>query len=227
MLIAEDLLLLLTEDQSGRLVTSPEHADAALAGAVLLELALAGRVGVTTGEGGGRAGRVTVLDPSGTGDDVLDRALAVLVTREGRRPAAVLRPLGSGLRDTLYERLARRGVVHSTEGRVLGVIPAHRWPAADTAHEADLRRDIADALAREEATDPRAGALVSLLHALRCEHKVVEPALLGLTRRELRGRAGRVATGGWASQAVRTAIQDIDAALAGVVAAVSGGSGAG
>ncbi len=42
MLIAEDLLLLLTDDASGRLAVPPAQADAALGGANLVELALMG-----------------------------------------------------------------------------------------------------------------------------------------------------------------------------------------
>src|SRR5690242_6095689 len=54
MRIAEDLLLLLTDDESGRLVTSAQHVDAALAGATVLELALAGRVALTGESDAGR-----------------------------------------------------------------------------------------------------------------------------------------------------------------------------
>lgn len=44
MLIAEDLLLLLTGDQSGKLLVPSNKLDIALGGALLVELAIAGRV---------------------------------------------------------------------------------------------------------------------------------------------------------------------------------------
>jgi len=56
------------------------------------------------------------------------------------------------------------------------------------------------------------------LHALRCEHKIINPGEYGLSRRELSSRAEQIAKGNWASEAVRRAIQEMTAA---VVAAVS------
>jgi hypothetical protein len=226
MRIAEDLLLLLTDDESGRLVTSAQHVDAALAGATVLELALAGRVALTGESDAGRPGRIRVVDPSSTGDEVLDHTLGILAAREGGKPASVLGPLGKDLRARLYERLAGRGLVHAQEGRVLGVIPTHRWPTADSSHEAEVRRGITLALQREEVTDPTVGALVSLLHALRCEHRVVDADALGLSRGELRRRAAAVATAGWASEAVHQAVEDLNAAVAAAVVVASSAGGA-
>jgi hypothetical protein len=52
----------------------------------------------------------------------------------------------------------------------------------------------------------RTAALIALLHALHCEHKIINPADHGLSRRQLRSRAEHIATGNWASEAVRAAI---------------------
>ena len=60
---------------------------------------------------------------------------------------------------------------------------------------------------------------LALLHALRCEHKVVDPRRYQLSRRQLRARAAEIAQGNWASEAVRKAIDEIIAAVAAAVAA--------
>ena len=57
-----------------------------------------------------------------------------------------------------------------------------------------------------------------MLHALRCEHKIINPGDYGLSQRQLRLRAEEITNGNWAADAVRTAIQEMTAA---VVAAVS------
>ena len=75
MLLAEDLLLLLTDDDSGRLVVSGSAVDVALGGAQLIELTLLGRVDVT-GEGEGRAGRLVVRPGERPADPLLEEALA-------------------------------------------------------------------------------------------------------------------------------------------------------
>jgi Golgi phosphoprotein 3 (GPP34) len=87
MLIAEDLLLLLYGDESGKPVLASTELDYALAGAVLLELAMLGRIDVAgTGETV-RSGRLVVRDPSPTGSAILDERLTTPGTsmRSGSR----------------------------------------------------------------------------------------------------------------------------------------------
>ena len=113
MLLAEDLLLLVTNDATGRLSVSGEPVDAGLGGANLVELTLLGQVDVSGDQDQGKRGRIIVRDPSPPGDDVLDAALRILVERQGRKPSAVIRPLGKNLRPALYQRLAARGVLRA------------------------------------------------------------------------------------------------------------------
>jgi hypothetical protein len=110
MLLAEDLLLLLTDDTSGRLAVLPAHADAALGGAALAELVLLGKVDLSGEADAGKPERLVVRDPSPPGDAVLDAALAIVLAHLGKKPSAVIRPLGKHLRQTLHERLAATGV---------------------------------------------------------------------------------------------------------------------
>jgi hypothetical protein len=130
MLLAEDLLLLATDDATGRLSVSREPVDAGLGGANLAELALLGKVDVSGEQDQGRRGRIIVRDPSPPGDEVLDAALRILVKRQGRKPSAVIRPLGRKLRRVLYQRLAASGVLRAERRRVLGIFPPRRSPRA-------------------------------------------------------------------------------------------------
>ncbi len=85
MLIAEDLLLLLTDDSSGQLSAPAYEVEVMLAGANLVELALMGRVDYSreaksirflgTWWDGWAVDRLIVADRSRTGDAVLDEAL--------------------------------------------------------------------------------------------------------------------------------------------------------
>ena len=65
MLIAEDLLLLATDDGTGKSEISTMQLDPALAGAVLMELVVAGRVDL---QGEGRKAEVVVIDDTPLGD---------------------------------------------------------------------------------------------------------------------------------------------------------------
>jgi hypothetical protein len=224
MLLAEDLLLLVTDDASGRLRVPTDQLDPALAGANLVELTMMGRVGLSGEGSAGKPGRLIVCDSSPAGDEVLDAALRIVLARVGHRPSAVIRPLGRDLRRTLYERLAAAGAVRAERARVLGVFPVRRWPAQDAGHAAQVRRQVTEALVQQAAPDPGSTALIALVHALKCEHKIVDPRLSGLSRRQLRARAEEIAQSNWTSPALR---QMIDAATAAVKAAAAASASAG
>jgi hypothetical protein len=104
MLLAEDLLLLLTNDTTGRLAVPGGPADAGLGGAVLAELALMGKVDITGEADDGTPGPLIVCDPSPAGDAVLDAALAIVLAHLGKKPSAVIKPLGKNLRQALHGR---------------------------------------------------------------------------------------------------------------------------
>jgi hypothetical protein len=221
MLLAEDLLLLVTDDASGRLYVHTDQLDPALAGANLIQLTMMGRVDLS-GEGArgaGKPGRLIVCDPSPAGDEVLDAALRIVAARAGHKPSAVLRPLGRDLRRTLYERLAAAGVVRAERGRALGVFPVRRWPAQDAGHAAEVRRLVTQALVQQAAPDPGRAALIALVHALKCEHKIV---VSDLSKRQLRARAEQIAQSDWTSPALHRIIDAVTAAIKAAAAASAG-----
>jgi Golgi phosphoprotein 3 (GPP34) len=214
MLLAEDLLLLLTDDDTGKLQVSGYEIDIALAGAQLIDLSLAGRVELEDK-------RVVLRDPSPTGDDVLDGALAVAQRRTGKKPGSLIGELGKSLREQLYARLTASGVVRAHQDKVLGIFPTKSWPTVSADHEAGVRRSLTDALVRGLTPDPRTGALIALLNALRATHKVVDPKQHDLKRRDLDRRAKEIAEGNWASDAVRQAVDAMTAAVTVSIAAAT------
>ena len=213
MLIAEDLLLLLTDDDTGSLVASGTMVDIALGGALLVELALAHRVEVQDSDGGSRHGHLVVRDDSSIGDDVLDDALATVRRKEGKKTQSVVTALGKGTRERLYGRLVAAGVLRAANGRVIGIIPARRWPSQDVGHETGVHAELVAALRRGSATEARTGALIALLSALRVVHTVVDPLEVGVSKRELKQRASQIAEGDWAAEAVRSAVDSLLAAI--------------
>src|SRR5262249_11706824 len=204
MLLAEDLLLLVTDDASGRLSAPADRVAAGLGGAILVELTLRNKVDLTGEQDPGRPGRIIVRDPSPPGEAILDTAMETVTRYQGKRPSTVIRPLSKNLRRTLYERLAGAG-----KSRFLGVFPVRRWPAQDGSYEAEVRRLMTQALVQQVAPDTRTAALIALVHALRCVDKIVDPGQHGLSKRELRARAKKIAEGNWASAAVRKAIEEM------------------
>ena len=217
-LIAEDLLLLLTDDRSGKLLVASNQVDIALGGALLIELALEQRVDVAREDGVVRKGRLLLQDASPTSDPLLNEALGQIAAKQGRKAKNVAPALGKGVRARLHARLAERGMVHEETAKILGVFPSHRWPSSDGGREDSVRALLANALRAGSTDDARIAGLVSLLHALKAVTTVLDPAELGITPREMNANADRIAEGDWASEAVRKAI---DAMLAAVIAATS------
>jgi Golgi phosphoprotein 3 (GPP34) len=215
MLLAEDLLLLVTGDASGRLSVPSAQVDAGLGGANMAELTLLGKVDLSGDGDLGKPGRVIIRDPSPVGDEVLDAALRVLIKHQGGKPFTVIRPLGRNVRQALYERLAASGAVRPGRSRTLGIFPARTWPAQDACHGEEVRQLLIQALVQRAAPDCRSARLIALLHALRCEHKIIDPRHYHLSRRQLRTRAAEIAEGDWASEAVRRVVSDMTSAAAG------------
>ncbi|WP_199701858.1 GOLPH3/VPS74 family protein [Jiangella rhizosphaerae] len=225
MLIAEDLLLLAYDDESGKPGIDSTRLEYGLAGALLLELSLLGKVAVA-GEGEAvKRDRLVVRDTSPVGDDVLDRALAELADDEGKKPKNVLGSLRKGVRDLLLRRLAERGLLREESGTLLGIFPITRWPAADASHEAAVRQRLQDVLVTGLEPDPRTAALVSLLLAVDGLRKAVPSD----DRRAVKRRAKEISEGAWAADAVKKAVQEVQAAVTAAIvgagaAAAAGGS---
>jgi len=218
MLVAEDLLLLLTEDASGKFAVDRTGMDLALAGACVLELAEQGRVGVAASGEDVRRGRLVVRDPTPTGNAVLDLALQRCVERSGKKPQDVLPKIAKGLRAGLLDGLAEKGILRQEKGRVLGLFPTTRWPATDSRHEGEVRVGLQNALVHGTTPDPRSASLAALLSALNAAHKVIQSeGPESPDKRAVKRRAKEIREGQWAADAVGAAIQAVQTAISAAV----------
>lgn len=207
-LIAEDVLLLLLDEQSGR-VRDRERLDVVLGGAVLAELALAGAV-----TGPDRAWffrrRVAVTEGSSTDDEILQAALE-LVERHTKAAPDLVKTLGKANRPAIHARLVERGLVTARKKRVLGVIPRTRFPAADRSQVHVLRGQLQAVLLHGGQPTPRTAATIGVLSAIDALPHVIDRH--GRSKNAIRQRAREVAAGDWAAEAVRAAVRAAQAAI--------------
>ena len=213
-LIAEDLLLVLLDDETGR---SPSGLDltTVLGGALLIELALSGAVEVEDRKSFWNAAKVRVVPGVAVDDQLLTDALARVGEKE-RTAQDLVGRLGKGLRERLNERLAQAGILQRRDTKILGLFPSASWPAVDRTHRQALQRDLVSALVEGNDPDSRTGAIIALLVAVDRAHTSVPHD--GLPAREVKKRAKAIAEGSWAADAVKKAV---DAATAATVAAVT------
>ncbi|GAA5187501.1 hypothetical protein GCM10023322_36010 [Rugosimonospora acidiphila] len=211
--MAEELVLLGYGDR-GDPVVAGVGLDFGLAGAVLVELALAGRVEVADG-------MLTVVDRAPTGDPVLDATLARIAEREPpRTPKDWVGDLRTGLREQILGRLVGAGVLRREPGRVLWVFPATRYPSASGEQppaEVEIRRRLLDAIEGDGPVDERAAALCALVRASRLEQEVFGD----LPKDRVAARLTEIGTGDWAAESVKRAVAELDAALVAALTVVA------
>ncbi|GIE99128.1 GOLPH3/VPS74 family protein [Paractinoplanes rishiriensis] len=163
--LAEELLLLAYDDQTGKATGSRIGLDLGMSAAVLVDLALAGRVAYVDGY-------LKIIDATPIGEPIADAVLAKAAEDEPHTPAQWLQRLRHRLRSRVLEDLVARGVVQDVDETQLGHIHVHRYPTTDPAFEAEIRQRLAEALTADGLCDERTAALATLLCATR-----MEPAL--------------------------------------------------
>jgi hypothetical protein len=216
-LIAEDLLLLLLDDQSGKPQTG--HLEIALGGAVLVDLAMEGLVEVASHGsfwGSAKLRRVPGAMPA---DRILAGALGTVV--ENRAAQKLVVRLGKGLVDPLAERLRHRGVVDRREEKVLGLVTRTRWPSRDPSRKESIQRGLVVVLVQGGHADARSAALIGLLLAVHRLHRTVSHPDVGARR--LKQRAREIAGENWASPTIKDAVAVATAATSSAVKAASEG----
>lgn len=157
--LPEEFLLLGWEDQRGW-NRYTDNLAMLLAGATILELVLEERVSVTDDR----------LHATGTdtGHPTLDLALERI--RGSRRPRTTkswVQRLGNrpGLKRSVMQHLAGRGVLRQERRRLLGLFPVTRYPVADHQRVAWTRERVTRTLTGSEPVDdPRDAALGGLVH---------------------------------------------------------------
>ncbi len=157
--IPEELLLLALDPATGT-TAQPQSLDLGLAGAQLVELALAGRI-APDGD------RIAVIMPRPTGDPTLDCALELL--RRRGSPVRAVNWIGGprlGLRQTYLSHLERCGMVHAVESQMCGILPTTRYQATDTAVSRQIRARLDTAIRTGTPPDARTAALAALAHAV-------------------------------------------------------------
>ncbi|WP_432560230.1 GOLPH3/VPS74 family protein [Granulicoccus sp. GXG6511] len=213
-LLAEDLALLLLHDETGWL--RGQHADIALAGAVLTELAIRGRIRLTEkGERDVRPNRVTVVDDSATDDPLLDEALARLAARRARFQQTSVQLLRGRAKPAILDRLVDRGVLERREVKLLGLIPLKTYPMRDHTYEDGLRRRLFTVLVRDEEPTVRDACLIALLSAMGLAAKTIAEDVSTVDKRAIRRRANAMRRQHWAAEAAYRLIQAQEGAAAG------------
>ena len=159
----EEIVLLQLDDRHGSFVDLPRSAaDVVIAGAALMELALANRVDADLE-------RLIVVDAAPRGDDILDGAMARLTASGDELTSAgavALVTLDSRkFQEKALERLVAKGVLRQTDGRWLWVFHSRRYPVLDDREQREVKTRLRQVLLTDEIPDPRDVVLICLIDA--------------------------------------------------------------
>ena len=157
---AEEILLLFLDDDSGKFENMYyEEFKYALAGAVLMDLALRGKIDTDLE-------KLSVADPTPTGEKILDGFLKEISDTEEEMNTfywvSEIAKSGAEIRDMALESLVDRGILRVEEKKILWVIGVRRYPTVDDTQEKEVRKRLSDLLNSDEIPTPHDVVLVSL-----------------------------------------------------------------
>ncbi len=208
---AEEIMLLLLDDEGARFLRVPDWSlRYALAGGVLMDLALEDRIDTDLE-------RLTLVDPTPLGDEILDPALAGIAaaaeTRDTHRDARfwVEREANRAdeIREAAIESLIARGILERREGRFLWVFRSRRYPLVDGKAEREVKLRIMEVLFSDVVPTPRDVVIICLADAcgIFTELLSTREVRLAMPRIELIRRMDLI------GRAVTAAIWDIEVSL--------------
>ena len=212
---AEEIMLLLLDDKGGKFADLPAPSvECALVGAVLMDLALEGRID-TDPE------RLFVVDPTPLKDHLLDPTLARIVqaseTHDARHWIEQTIAYAGDIRDRSLARLVERGILRREDDRFLWVFQTRRYPVIDDQPVQEVKLRIMGVLFSDEIPDARDIVIISLSDACGIFRGL-------LSSRELRGAAPRIEQVGkmdLIGREVSKAVRHIESSLAIAMGAIS------
>ena len=157
---AEEIMLLLLDEANGDFsARDSQTVRLALAGGVLMDLALESRIDTDVQN-------LVVLDAQPTGDPLLDAVLEEIAAAERTRDARywVERVQGRAdeIRDATIARLIERGVLLRRSGRFLRALRTRARPVVDGTVNREVKQRIVDLVFGDDIPDPRDVVLICL-----------------------------------------------------------------
>lgn len=195
---AEELILLLHDEDGAPLPVQEDALACALAGAVLMDLAFAHRIDTDLQA-------LVVTDQTPTGNPALDRILAKIAARpEAADTRTWIRELSvneaAAIQEDLLSGLVERGVLAQQAEKFSWTLHTQRHPVVDGDAMRGVRQRIREVLHSDDIPDPRDIALIALLDACdllpdlfpareieQCRARIEQLRLMDLIGRELAG----------------------------------------
>ena len=162
--LAEELLLIVLDDSSGKLfpTAKPFAIDIAIAASLIMELTLNGRID-TDSE------KLFVISSKPTGNKILDDILFEIDAENTNITTSAwltrIAQKGESLNQLIIDGLVNRGILMSVEKRLLWVFKTRVYPPASGIEEREVRARVMHLINSDEIPNPRDSLIVGLLQA--------------------------------------------------------------
>lgn len=205
--LAEQLLLLALDDESGKLLPLPDRAlDYALAGAILADLTRVKRIRV-------ERDNIEILDSSPVESSPEDFGLLDLIQADVRSLRGALSHLAGeshGLRKRLIEQLVEKGVLREENKEFLWVFHFSRYPLADPTAESAVKQRLRNRIRmREIPTSEKEHVLISLVHVCQLENLLLSEK----EQEQYRERINEICQNDRIGKAVMDCLEEIQKAI--------------
>lgn len=215
--IAEDLLLLLLDNPEEQPPLDRAPLGRALAGALILDLAMDCRVRPTLPDEPLPAGHLTALAGPVPVDPSVRPTLALLEQRP-ITPADAIAGVRKRAEDDVLDQLLRSGQIHQVQLTAHRLRRNHyRWPIKNRSRVAVARSELLGALFEKRRPQPATAAVICLLHGVHGLEAVLSLNEAGV--QVVDERAHEIADGGWVDSS-DTAQVNLSLTLAAVLPAL-------
>ena len=204
---AEEIILLLLNDDDGRFAHVPSWSfDYALAGGVLMDLALENRIDTDLEN-------LVLLDATPVGDSLLDPTLADIEAGEKHNARYWVERTANRaqeIREEALSRLVAHGILECRDDRFLWVFQSRRYPAVQGEVEREVKLRIMGVLFSDDIPYPRDVVIICLADAC----GIFEGLLSRQERASASARIEQVRRLDLIGQAMSQAIRDIELSVA-------------
>ena len=199
--LADEIVVLMLRDDTGAIRSECDSvANIAIAGGVLMELALLGRIDTDLTS-------LFIVDPKPVGDELLDPALQKIAAEpETRSSAWWIRVLGlhSGdLSAKVLERLVQASILRAEDRQFLWVFSRRAYPQNTGREEREAKTRLVSVMFSDDVPDARDTLLLGLAESTRVLNAIMSPE-------DLRKTSSRIAQ--------VLALEEINRSLGGTVA---------
>jgi golgi phosphoprotein 3 len=193
--LSEEFVLLALDDAKGKFITDSFSLHYGLAGALLLDLGIAGKVHI-------EENRMVLHDPSPVGDLVLDMVMD-LIKRSGtdhtiRYWIRKVGNKGRALKGLLLDQLVEKNILVKEKGTVLWIFSTSKYLPINASPENLVKEKLKKIALHDEHADQQSLLLLSLISSCKLvkevfrsknEYTIAKKRIAELTRSELLGKA--------------------------------------